>query len=54
MAKQVAIGVQSYSKLIENGSFYIDKTGFTRDWWSNGDDATLLTMSQGDGFGGTF
>ena len=43
MAKQIAIGSQSYSKLIENDYFYIDKTGFIRDWWNNGDDVTLIT-----------
>ena len=30
MAKNVAIGIQSFSKLIENDCFYVDKTDFIR------------------------
>ena len=43
MARTVPIGVQSFSKLIENNLFYIDKTGFIREWWDSGDDVTLIT-----------
>jgi len=43
MGKQVAIGVQDYAKLIENNSFYVDKTSFIREWWNGGDDVTLIT-----------
>ena len=37
MSQTVAIGVQDFSTLIENGYFYIDKTDFIREWWSSGD-----------------
>ena len=43
MAKTVAIGIQSFDKLIEGNYFYIDKTSFIREWWENGDDVTLIT-----------
>ena len=43
MSRQVAIGVQDFAKLIENNSFYVDKTTFIRDWWNSGDDVTLIT-----------
>ncbi|MCI5587406.1 MAG: AAA family ATPase, partial [Bacilli bacterium] len=38
MAKTVAIGVQSFDKLIEENYFYIDKTSFIKEWWESGDD----------------
>ncbi|MBO6149152.1 MAG: AAA family ATPase [Lachnospiraceae bacterium] len=43
MAKKIAIGVQDYAKLIENDDFYIDKTGFIREWWESHDAVTLIT-----------
>ena len=43
MAKTVAIGVQSYSDLIENKYFYVDKTSFIKEWWESGDSVTLIT-----------
>ena len=43
MAREIAIGIQNFSSLIENGYFYIDKTSFIREWWNSGDAATLIT-----------
>ena len=43
MARTVAIGIQSFDKLIANHYFYIDKTSFIREWWESGDDVTLIT-----------
>ncbi|MCR4640493.1 MAG: ATP-binding protein [Lachnospiraceae bacterium] len=43
MAKTVAIGVQDYASLIEKDSFYVDKTGFIREWWESRDAVTLIT-----------
>ena len=43
MPRRVAIGVQDFAKLIENNSFYVDKSSFIRDWWNSGDDVTLIT-----------
>ncbi|HCM92054.1 MAG TPA: hypothetical protein DIS78_05790 [Lachnospiraceae bacterium] len=43
MAKTVAIGIQSFSDLIENGYFYVDKTAFIKEWWNSGDCVTLIT-----------
>ena len=42
MAKKVAIGIQSYERLIEQGLFYIDKTDFIREWWESMDSVTLI------------
>ncbi len=43
MAKTVAIGIQSFDKIIEGNYFYIDKTSFIKEWWENGDDVTLIS-----------
>ncbi|MBO5144147.1 MAG: AAA family ATPase, partial [Lachnospiraceae bacterium] len=43
MARTVGIGIQDFGKIIENKYFYIDKTDFIREWWSSGDDVTLIT-----------
>lgn len=43
MEKVVATGVQDYAKLIEDGSFFVDKTNFIREWWSSRDEVTLIT-----------
>ncbi len=42
-AKTVSIGVQDYAKLKESDCFYIDKTGFIKEWWDTNDDVTLIT-----------
>lgn len=43
MGRTVAIGIQSFEKIIENNCMYIDKTDFIREWWESGDDVTLIT-----------
>ena len=43
MARQVAIGIQDFSKLREENYFYVDKTAFIKEWWDSGDDVTLIT-----------
>ena len=43
MAKTIAIGIQDFGQLRENNYFYIDKTGFIREWWDAGDSVTLIT-----------
>ena len=43
MARNVAIGLQDFGKIISNQCFYVDKTDFIREWWENGDDVTLIT-----------
>ena len=42
MAKEVAIGIQSFDKIIAGNYFYIDKTPFIKEWWESGDDVTLI------------
>lgn len=39
----VSIGIQSFEKIRERNSFYVDKTGFIREWWEQGSDVTLIT-----------
>lgn len=43
MARTVGIGIQGFKKIRENNCFYVDKTGFIREWWENKDDVTLIT-----------
>ncbi len=43
MARKTAIGIQDFSKIIENNCFYVDKTDFIKEWWENMDDVTLIT-----------
>ena len=43
MARTVGIGIQSFEKIRENNCFYVDKTGFIKEWWENRDDVTLIT-----------
>ncbi len=42
MARMISFGGQNFSKLIENGCFYVDKTMFIKKWWPV-DDVTLIT-----------
>ena len=43
MAQKIAIGSQSFSSIIENNCFFIDKTPLIKDWWENYDSVTLIT-----------
>ncbi|MDE6845121.1 MAG: ATP-binding protein [Lachnospiraceae bacterium] len=43
MARTIGIGIQDFSKIIENNYFYIDKTFFIKEWWESGDEVTLIT-----------
>ena len=42
MAKNVAIGIQSFAELREKDYFYVDKTDFIREWGDSGDSVTLI------------
>lgn len=41
--KVLDIGVQSFEKVYERKTFYVDKTGFIKEWWEKGADVTLIT-----------
>lgn len=41
MGRTVAIGIQDFETVIANNYFYVDKTGFIREWWERGDSVTL-------------
>ena len=43
MQNSISIGKQNFADIRENGYFYIDKTAFIKEWWSSGDDVTLIT-----------
>ncbi len=43
MAKTVSIGAQYFYSIREKDCFYIDKTGFIREWWGSEDEVTLIT-----------
>lgn len=36
MARTVGVGIQCFDKIIEGDYFYIDKTGFIKEWWESG------------------
>ena len=35
MSRPIAIGSQSFSTIIEENCFFVDKTLFIKDWWEN-------------------
>lgn len=39
----VSIGKQDFASLRERDCFYVDKTGFIKEWWDSKDDVTLIT-----------
>lgn len=43
MARTVGIGIQQFSKIIQNNCFYVDKTDFIKEWWESNDEVTLIT-----------
>lgn len=43
MKPVVSIGNQDFESIRKNNSFYIDKTGFIKEWWENQDIVTLIT-----------
>ena len=38
MARTVSIGNQNFEKMIQRNCFYVDKTGFIKEWWENEDE----------------
>lgn len=43
MARTVGIGHQDFEKVRKSNLFYIDKTGFIKEWWESEDSVTLIT-----------
>ena len=43
MKRDISIGGQGFEYLIKNNCFYVDKTGFIKEWWDRKDVATLIT-----------
>ncbi len=43
MAHKIATGAQDFDKIRMNGCFYVDKTDFIREWWTDESDVTLIT-----------
>ena len=43
MARTIGIGNQDFETIRKENYFYIDKTGFIREWWESGDSVTLIT-----------
>ena len=39
----VRTGRQDFERMRVNGDFYVDKTGFIREWWKGRDAVTLIT-----------
>lgn len=43
MGNVISIGKQDFAALREGGYFFVDKTGFIKEWWESADDITLIT-----------
>ena len=43
MGRTVGIGHQDFGKLRMKNNFYVDKTGFIKEWWESDDEVTLIT-----------
>ena len=43
MGRNVSIGIQNFSDIIEKNCFYVDKTHFIKEWWDGNDSVTLIT-----------
>ncbi len=43
MARVPAIGYTEFDEIMENNCFYVDKTGFIKEWWESQDKVTLIT-----------
>ena len=43
MPRELGTGVQSFSQLIEDKCFFIDKTNFIKEWWKSKEAVTLIT-----------
>lgn len=43
MGREVAIGAQDFGDMIRQNCFLVDKSGFIKEWWENGDAITLIT-----------
>lgn len=43
MARTVGIGLQDFEQIRKDDLFYVDKTGFIKEWWENKDSVTLIT-----------
>ncbi len=43
MGRITGIGLQDFGKIITENAFYIDKTGFIKEWWDSKDEVTLIT-----------
>ena len=35
MKRTIAVGIQDFRTMIEKDYFYLDKTGFIKEWWKN-------------------
>ena len=38
MKQVVSIGTQDFEKLRDRDAFYVDKTGYIKEWWENEDE----------------
>ena len=43
MVKTIGIGKQDFASVIEDNCFFVDKTGFIKEWWDSKDEVTLIT-----------
>ena len=43
LKKKLPIGIEFFKDMRTKGFYYVDKTGFIREWWERDDDVTLIT-----------
>lgn len=43
MRGKIAIGLQNFENIRSRQIFYVDKTGFIKEWWEMEDSVTLIT-----------
>lgn len=42
MARTAGIGLQDFEEIRIKDNFYVDKTGFIKEWWEANDSVTLI------------
>jgi len=43
MTKEISVGIQKFEDVIDDNTFYVDKTKFIEEWWKNDTDVSLIT-----------
>ena len=44
MPRRILIGEKDFSKFRKDDNFYIDKTGFIREWWDPKENVSVVSL----------